>query len=698
MGPGPGPPPPGRISGDGGISNGRPHDRHLDRDRRDDIEKGRREGKDGAGKDLREGVDTKGGISLRRGASLSPGQREHTHAHRQRSSERHHHSGGQGNYHPAGESRHHRSKSRDAIGIVSGSNGGTGGALLHEDSRAAAVPAMVNDGGNSSALPLMMPPMSPMSPMTDEDEGTAGIGTAIGTTQGDMIHRGVSDRNLDRSDRDRDRDRIPRRGSTPEPGEVLPGSSPAPKRPVRTVIQPDVAPTLALPKEVTMSSPKEPAERKSAANKFSMEPPKQLEGKKEEAVGIKLPSSAAATAAAATNKRAIPGLGPSRPVPSSPFLNSPPGAAAAGAEKPSGPSVLTADEIVDGINAADKELESLEADLVELELELQRHRAAEPRVRRAVDKVQALSPAMPEVDEGDESDEPLSSDSEPDEQKLDAESTKEPVKRRRGRPPKNSKKQVTAGNGDVCNGKDGDFEASIDLDEDLPIVIELPPARKKLLSRLGCLVSMASSDDVCASILGQSKDLAAAARGQFNSLIPDRLLAPSNAESRIEEPSARGAVTVLNELLAVPVLRTPAPPGIQATLRREFADTLRSHVLAAIRYKERYEKWRRKELHRLEAAREAANNAGGGGGTSAFRRTASVLSGGGAGGSIPGDQPQSPVLGRSSSRGRSGDIVRSDLEERQAIATLQVIDLIKKMVEVRETSLMRQLINIRLLF
>ena len=56
------------------------------------------------------------------------------------------------------------------------------------------------------------------------------------------------------------------------------------------------------------------------------------------------------------------------------------------------------------------------------------------------------------------------------------------------------------------------------------------------------------------------------------------------------------------------------------------------------------------------------------------------------------------MLGRSSSRGRSGDIVRSDLEERQAIATLQVIDLIKKMVEVRETSLMRQLINIRLLF
>ena len=61
-----------------------------------------------------------------------------------------------------------------------------------------------------------------------------------------------------------------------------------------------------------------------------------------------------------------------------------------------------------------------------------------------------------------------------------------------------------------------------------------------------------------------------------------------------------------------------------------------------------------------------------------------VADGGAAGGGSPGDTPHSPVLGRSSSRGRSGDIVRSDLEERQAIATLQVIDLVKKMVEVRD--------------
>lgn len=51
--------------------------------------------------------------------------------------------------------------------------------------------------------------------------------------------------------------------------------------------------------------------------------------------------------------------------------------------------------------------------------------------------------------------------------------------------------------------------------------------------------------------------------------------------------------------------------------------------------------------------------------------------------------PSSPSLGRVSSRGRA-DIVRSDLEERQAIATLNAVDAIKRMVELPSMRLVSQ--------
>ena len=66
--------------------------------------------------------------------------------------------------------------------------------------------------------------------------------------------------------------------------------------------------------------------------------------------------------------------------------------------------------------------------------------------------------------------------------------------------------------------------------------------------------------------------------------------------------------------------------------------------------------------------------------TTCLKRTHSTHSGGAA------QQPQRDPLGsplaRTTSRARSGDIVRSDYEEKQAIATLQAIELVKHMTDV----------------
>lgn len=117
--------------------------------------------------------------------------------------------------------------------------------------------------------------------------------------------------------------------------------------------------------------------------------------------------------------------------------------------------------------------------------------------------------------------------------------------------------------------------------------------------------------------------------------------------------------------------------GIRVALMRDFASLLRKHLVAAIRYRLAFEAWvfRESEDHmRIEDERWRE------------KHCSETLNSGKSHGGYTNDhwnEPTSPSLGRSSSRGRNRGIVRSDLEERIAIATLQAIESVKAMTKVR---------------
>jgi hypothetical protein len=116
--------------------------------------------------------------------------------------------------------------------------------------------------------------------------------------------------------------------------------------------------------------------------------------------------------------------------------------------------------------------------------------------------------------------------------------------------------------------------------------------------------------------------------------------------------------------------------GVQKVLRREFAALLRKHVELAVQYRMRYEAYKAREAERAAALREQL---------AAVERAAAAvgLAGQGrqqSGGLTNAQQPLSPTA-RTTSRGRSGDYIRSDWEEKQAIATLQAIELVKHCCE-----------------
>ena len=323
------------------------------------------------------------------------------------------------------------------------------------------------------------------------------------------------------------------------------------------------------------------------------------------------------------------------------------------------------------------------------------------------------------------------------------------VKRKRGRPPKNASAAAAnaaaapaaaaaTGNGSGgrkkdCggNGAPGDAgtshagelgtEESVDvrrgkarIDLLYPPPPPVPPARRRLLCQVGQFLEREHDTEVFERILQQGKELAAASRARFNSLVPDCLIGSSSpATPYITEPMVVGAQQQLERIFEAPVSASTVPVGVKTVLERELGKKVRTHVVAAIEYRCRYERWRKKELQRIQqqqAAKEAAMVAAemcATTGNNSFRRSNSVMSrggGGGGGGAFGGggngntaggsggfgsilfgsgslDPPNSPAIGRSSSRGGRADIVRSDLEERQAIATLNAIDLVKKMVE-----------------
>lgn len=330
---------------------------------------------------------------------------------------------------------------------------------------------------------------------------------------------------------------------------------------------------------------------------------------------------------------------------------------------------LSADQVLAELDRLEKEGEGLVEEAADVEAELQRLRMAEPRLAELLAKVEDVPPVPPEFSDGDASEEPLSSDSEGDVcQEADGEKERGEGggrgRRKRGRPKKGSKAAAGAGDGKSVAEEEAVLAAVVKP--------ALPPAQRWLSARLGQLTAAAVADDVTQSILCQSKDLGAAARAQFASLMPDSLLT-SREGSVIREPSAHGAPDRIAELLATPLASgARASPGITTVLEREFRAMLTRHLEAAVEYRARYERWRKRQLQKERAVMI--------GNSPEVKRTGSTMSGRGA--AAGSGEPTSPSVGRVSSRGRR-DVVRSDLEERLAIATMQAIDALKKQTEVR---------------
>lgn len=317
-----------------------------------------------------------------------------------------------------------------------------------------------------------------------------------------------------------------------------------------------------------------------------------------------------------------------------------------------------ADELVARINKVDEDLTAMRTELAEIELEQIRLEAEEPRTLKALEKAQEVPrPVAPEPLQDldlDESDEYL------DEEDEDMNIQEELARSKSKRQYRSSKKTVSNQPNQT-----------------------IPSSRETLLSRLGSLLSASVQDDQCKSILSESNDLSKASHSRFAHLDPISL-ASHTVPSRVNAPQP-----------------SPPPPfpGVSVLLQREFKAILRAHVASAIQYRSRLETWKKKEFQRRVAIASATPqlSTGSGGGWAAAAGAGG--GGGGGGGDIDGgghsrramsgrgvstssmDLPTSPSLGRSASRGLRADIVRSDLEERQAIAVLNAVDALKHMVD-----------------
>ena len=305
---------------------------------------------------------------------------------------------------------------------------------------------------------------------------------------------------------------------------------------------------------------------------------------------------------------------------------------------------LGADEVLQKLREIEERKEDVELNLHDASAEFERLQTSEPRLRKALDRISSRMPAPPSPDSGEHtiSEEAISSESSED------------------------------GDGDSLGEEKKNWKRK---NHGEPILLlkqlrKVPPFQRKLVSRLGCAIHESNNKMERDTILLQSRDLAHASANRFSRLMPGEITSNNNScfqgscheiiREKLRSVVSRGAEEV--------------KCGVRLTLEKEFASMLRKHLIAAIKYRFAFENWKANQIEQQKNAGESSLG-------SAMHRTSSLASAksGGIGSET---EPTSPSLGRSS-RGRRG-VVRSDLEERLAIATLQAIESIKTMTKVRE--------------
>lgn len=323
-----------------------------------------------------------------------------------------------------------------------------------------------------------------------------------------------------------------------------------------------------------------------------------------------------------------------------------------------------------GIEGVDAELASLQQQLRLLQADASKLQQDADRAAKAVEKIasKAPQPAVPDSGGSGASEEELSADSA-------AEAESEGVGKKDGTEEDDDEawepKQVAsaahsraaraAADSDAAgSGRGKRGEAPPGLRHKL---LRLPLAERRALVALGSAVGGAEDEAVRSRVARDNLAKIQAAHSQFAALVPDSMLRPAGEGGPLV-PTAGAQFADVSELPCVESNRLGhqrARVGVEKVLRSELAQLLRTHVEAAVQYRERYEQYRQREEQRMLA--EA-------------RRAAAVAAQ---------QQPTSP-LGRTLSRGgggfgRGGEYVRSDYEEKIAIATLESLDLVKHMTQ-----------------
>lgn len=324
-------------------------------------------------------------------------------------------------------------------------------------------------------------------------------------------------------------------------------------------------------------------------------------------------------------------------------------------------STIQSAKILSEIENANKQIEMYQEQMQDLTLEFTRLEANILRHQRVFDKVRSSEPKIPKQPElskeyrfsNDLSDEQGGDEEEVSDNDVCTSAEElEGNQEYEGRKNKSSRKDA---------GKNISGFSEKKLEDSY---VERPPAQRSLMRRLGTLLEKAN--DNVSQILNESKDLAIASRSRFHHLIPDELLKCNEATthgygrmSNLYEPQQSGAPEKLNAA-RIAAQKMKPPPGVFRVLNREFRALLCSQVLAAINYRKKYDVWTQNNVSNVGIGSSL--------GLSNHRVTGNE-----------GLEPLSPTTGRSSSR-RNARFVRSDLEEKQAIATLQLMEKMKNMV------------------
>lgn len=274
-------------------------------------------------------------------------------------------------------------------------------------------------------------------------------------------------------------------------------------------------------------------------------------------------------------------------------------------------------EILKGIKDLDDRKGEAKKDIQSAENELDILEAALPKLRKAVDKLSKKEPNYPMFTK-DISEEELSSDGE--EESSDSDNDDGAKKKRTGEKTKNLQRRIES----------------------------IAPEQRRLLNRLGaCMREQALQHciDNVAAHNAQLASLTSPTGGKFARLAFDDSLTKEEVNGRLLD-----AFDQKTDALTMSCVRN--------VLERDLRRTLSAHVLSAIKYRFAFEE--QQERRKCEQQESRGNGLDADEGGSLGGNVSKFLA--------------SPTRGNSS-RG----VVRSDLEERIAIATLQAVESVKSM-------------------